>query len=135
MVKLSDQYDRESHRTGSMATDRKPICLEALLERCMNDAEFALALLAELESSAPVLVDRVAAEVERGAVMAVAESMHALKGATGIVAAKHLSELARQGELAGRRGDLSQVRKLMAPIHSELASCLSSLPELRRQLS
>lgn len=137
MVQFSDLDDGTSdgaNRALNSKPDGGAIHLEILLDRCMDDASFALALLAELETAAPALVDQLAEEISRGELNAVAESMHTLKGATGIVAAERLSELARQGEAAGREGDLDQVQALMSTIHSELAFCLESLPGLRQRL-
>ena len=101
----------------------------------MNDSSFALALLSELESSVPPLVDQILELVDRGETAAASELMHSLKGATAIIGAEGLSELARRGELAGHHGDLCQLKQLMPRIQSTLAACLEYLPELRCRLS
>lgn len=101
----------------------------------MRAPEFALALLTELENSAPELLALLADQVEAGDAEAATGSLHKLKGATGIVCANHLCELARSGEIAGRDGDNQRLKSLLPEIRKGWDECRAFLPTLRERLS
>lgn len=138
VITTHSERDPNSRGPDSPAKDAprgSPIGVESLLDRCMQDPGFALALLSELENSAPQLVELLAEQVQADDAAAAAESLHQLKGASGIVSADHLHELARRGEAAGREGNGQQLKTLLPKIRKGLDECLEFLPTLRDRLS
>ena len=111
-----------------------PIRMDLLLEQCLHQASFAEALLDEWEATAGDAVTRVSERVAAVDAEGATDALHAYKGAAGIVGATKLSELCRDGEEAGRRGDIGRIRSLLRAIRAETDACLSALPDLRRRL-
>lgn len=118
----------------NLCRSETPIRMDLLLEQCLHQASLAEALLGELEATAGDALARLSERVSAADVEGATEALHAYKGAAGIVGATKLSELCRDGEEAGRRGDIGRIRSLLASIRAETDACLSALPDLRRRL-
>lgn len=108
-----------------------PLLPGELLDRCMGNVGIAKLLLEKFEKQ--VVNDLL--EIERllaaKDVAQLAKTVHALKGASGAVAATHLHELARKVEEFAREGSIDKVILEHEALRSEIQRCVGYLPIAR----
>ncbi len=92
------------------------MAVEALLDRCMGDAETVTLILDEFESQAVADLAEIKRHVASGDCEGMARVAHALKGASGILSAGALSDIAFKLERMGRAGVLAERGPVADPI-------------------
>ncbi len=108
-----------------------PLAIDALLDRCMGDAATISLILGEFEKQAVADLAEIKRHLEGGDCEATARVAHALKGASGILAADTLSGIAFKIERMGRAGVLENEEQLLAELNEEVQRCLDYLPVAR----
>lgn len=102
-----------------------------LLERCLDNLEFALVLLDEFETTSESRLSgfRTAlAEQDRGAI---AFKAHALKGVVGILAADALKATCSRLEAAANAADWDKTRDLIQQLEQEMQEAIDFIPHIR----
>jgi PAS domain S-box-containing protein len=112
-----------------------PIDFDVLLERCMDNADFAASLLAELQGSGPRQLAELEQHIHAGAAAEAGCTAHSIKGAAGILGAEPLRAVAAEIEAAGKAGNLGQAASLLSQIQAEMRRCLDYLPDVRKRLA
>jgi Amt family ammonium transporter len=111
-----------------------PIDAESLMARCFGNVEFAESLLDELESTGVERLQEIQRYANEQNTVATADAAHALKGAAGILCAETVQKISAEIERRGRSSDVGDLESLVSDLASEMHRCLSSLPQLRKQL-
>jgi Amt family ammonium transporter len=112
-----------------------PLAVEAMLERCMGDSETVLLILNEFESQAIADLAEIKRHVANGDCEEIARVAHALKGASGILSAGALSDIAFKLERMGRAGVLAEGDQLLAQLNDEIRRCIDFLPTVRAAIT
>jgi PAS domain S-box-containing protein len=108
-----------------------PLVIEALLDRCMGNAETVSLILNEFEQQAVANLAELKQHVERGDCEETARVAHALKGASGVLSADALSGIAFNLERMGRAGALVDGEALLVQLDAEVRRCIDYLPTAR----
>lgn len=87
---------------------------DALIEKIGGDLELALELLQAYYEDAPVRLESLVRAVEGGDCEEASRLAHSLKGMSGVIRAREISELALSMEVSGRKGNMDAVRKSMS---------------------
>lgn len=128
------EVDSPSHALPPTIQDSNngtPIDVEVLMQRCMNDATFALSILDQFESSASQYMDQIMHSTASDDAQQVSMEAHALKGAAGMLAAEALRQVAFEIEQSGKAGEIGQIRQMIDDLEKELRRCLDYIPTAR----
>jgi signal transduction histidine kinase/CheY-like chemotaxis protein/HPt (histidine-containing phosphotransfer) domain-containing protein len=109
----------------------RPLDIDALLDRCMGNAQTARSILELFESEAVSDLEAIKQHVESGDCEATARVAHTLKGASGILSADALSDIAFKLERMGRAGVLAEADWLLSQLNVEVRRCIDYLPTAR----
>jgi diguanylate cyclase (GGDEF)-like protein len=102
--------------------DRPPVDLKAVLNRCGGDTEFANAVAERFHAQAAGQVDQILRALAQGNGEVLSRAAHSLKSMAAYMAADAASDLARQIEDLGGRGELAAVEPLVAKLRDEIES-------------
>ena len=108
--------------------DAAPIDIASLQDRCMGDRELMREVLAEFETTAADMRDRLSGAVAEGDVVGASRAAHALKGCAGNLSAGRLQSIASTIERAARAGDVDAARDEVAAMASEIARVIDFVP-------
>lgn len=108
-----------------------PIDAGRLLARCMGNRAFALAILAELETSGSQRVEAIARYAAQAQFKDAAEVAHSLRGAAAIISARALQGIATEIEMAGHSGETSLVVTKAEELRREWERCAAYIPVVR----
>jgi PAS domain S-box-containing protein len=111
-----------------------PFAIDALLDRCMGNAEMVSMILSEFEKQAADNLHDINRNLASGDCAAAARVAHALKGASGILAARTLSAIALELEQMGTKGSLQQAMPLLSQLNDEVLRCIAYLPAAREAM-
>ncbi len=117
------------------AKDSLPFAIEALLDRCMGNAETVTLILDEFEKQAVGDLEEINRNVAASDCEATARVAHALKGASGILSAIALSDVAFKVEKMGRSGVLADADQLLAQLKDKIQRCIAYLPSARAAMT
>jgi CheY-like chemotaxis protein/HPt (histidine-containing phosphotransfer) domain-containing protein len=120
----------ESNTTGPA-----PFEVDLLLERCMGQAQTVEMILNEFEKQAVADVEEMTRSMKRDDGDGLWRVAHALKGASGMLSAAALADLAYRLEQMGRAGTLNDADQLLAQLNQEVQRCVAYLPEAREIIS
>jgi PAS domain S-box-containing protein len=112
-----------------------PLAIDALLERCMGNAETVTSILDEFERQAVSDLAEIKGHVASGNCEGTARVAHTLKGASGILAADALSDVAFKLERMGRAGVLAEADELLTQLNDEVLRCIDYLPTARAAIA
>jgi Amt family ammonium transporter len=115
--------------------DTLPFAIEALLDRCMGNAETVTLILNEFEQQAVRDLEEIKRNLAGSDHEATARVAHALKGASGILSAATLSDIAFQLEQMGRSGVLTDADQLFDQLNNEVQRCIAYLPNARAAMA
>jgi PAS domain S-box-containing protein len=121
--------------TETEAKEIAPIDFDVLLERCMDNADFAASLLDELQGSGPRQLEQLERHIQAGDAAEAGVAAHSIKGAAGILGAEPLRAVAAEIEAAGKAGNLPQAASMLSQIQTEMRRCLEYLPDVRMRLA
>jgi HPt (histidine-containing phosphotransfer) domain-containing protein len=112
-----------------------PLAIDALLDRCMGNAETVTSILDEFERQAVSDLAEIKRHVASGNCEETARVAHTLKGASGILAADALSDVAFKLERMGRAGALGEADQLLTKLNDEARRCIDYLPTARAAIA
>jgi HPt (histidine-containing phosphotransfer) domain-containing protein len=112
-----------------------PLAIEDLLDRCMGDAATVSLILDEFEKQAATDLVELRRCVESGDCTGTARVAHGLKGASGILSARDLCDIAFELERMGRAGALVDEGKLLMRLTEEVRRCIDFLPTARAAIA
>ncbi len=119
----------------NQSNDRSPFAIEALLDRCMNNAETVVLILDEFEKQVVSDLEEINRNVASSDCEATARVAHALKGALGILSAAALTDIAFKVEKMGRSGVLTNADLLLNQLKDEVQRCIAFLPTVRTKMA
>jgi ammonium transporter, Amt family len=137
----ADQQPRPSSSSPALPEAMMPgrlppaLDLDLLLERCTRNAGAAQKLLDLFEKELRDDIEGIDRSVLAGDASGVARTLHALKGAAGVMAAHRLFEVASELEVFAREADLEKASAGMHRLREEARRCRESLPEVRRAVA
>ncbi len=111
-----------------------PIDINAFLQQCMGDSEFALRLLDSFTNSAADRIRELSGASDAAALRELAPMAHAIKGVSGIFVAQKLHELCRALEVAAVAGDLAGSRQLVGSLCDEIRRFTDYVSRIRNTL-
>jgi signal transduction histidine kinase/CheY-like chemotaxis protein/HPt (histidine-containing phosphotransfer) domain-containing protein len=103
---------------------------DALLARCLGDADLAERLLTKFQQRTPHDLVEIEASIDAGDLKKVASLAHALKGAAANLSAPALREVAARLETAERSTDLDRARACLGRLQTEWQRFLGQLPSV-----
>jgi Amt family ammonium transporter len=112
-----------------------PIAIDALLDRCMGDVGTVALIINEFERQAVENVEEIARHMGTGDGKETARVAHALKGASGILSASKLSDIAFKLERMGRSGAPTGADQLLTQLNDEVKRCIDYLPIARAAIA
>ncbi|NUQ63332.1 MAG: response regulator [Pirellulales bacterium] len=110
------------------------IAADKLLDRCMDDGDFACQLLEMFVERAPELLEKIEYGATHADLQLVAAAAHSLKGVAGNLSAESVQELSASIELAGKQGLLDRLGDLQDALRRETDRCLEEIPRLTASL-
>ena len=121
--------------TGSLAgvAPDFPFDTKELFDRCFGNVPFAESLVQSFQDDSEAHLARLSEQALRGDLDAAGETAHALRGISGIVAARRVHRVACEVEAASEAGQLEQTRLLIEALRQELRSCRDYLPLVRHE--
>jgi HPt (histidine-containing phosphotransfer) domain-containing protein len=108
-----------------------PLAMDVFFDRCMGNTETILAILDAFESEAISDLAELKLHAAAKDSDATARVAHALKGASGILSADMLSEIAFKLEKMGRTGVFADEDHLLTQLEVEVRRCIEFLPAVR----
>ncbi len=111
------------------------MAIDALLDRCMGDAATVRLILDEFEPQARGDLAEITRLAKCGDCAQMARVAHALKGASGMVSAEALADVALELERIGKAGVFSDQDQLLNQLDHEVRRCLDYLPTVRAALA
>jgi PAS domain S-box-containing protein len=115
--------------------ETSPLAIDELLDRCMGNAETVTSILDEFERQAVADLAEIKRHVESRDCEGTARVAHTLKGASGILSAAALSDVAFKLERMGRAGVLSEADQLLTQLNDEVQRCIDYLPTARAAIA
>ena len=109
-----------------------PIDFPSLVDRCLGNANFAMSLLEEFESTSLDRVEDLAAHAAQANLAAIGELAHSFKGVAGIISARTLQQLASQIEVSALADDIIGTLELVSQLRAEFHACQRFVTQLRR---
>ena len=107
----------------------------ALMDRVDGDIEFLEETIAMLNEDSPALLEQIQAAASAGDAAALVRSAHGLKGMLGNFCTEQVETTARELELRGREGRLSDIDADIVRVKDETARLIEALHQfLRTQL-
>jgi signal transduction histidine kinase/CheY-like chemotaxis protein/HPt (histidine-containing phosphotransfer) domain-containing protein len=113
------------------STETPPFDLDALLDRCMGNAETVGLILNAFEKQAAGDLESIKQSVANGDCEATRSTAHALKGASSMLTATTLAGVAYRLEQLGRSGSLAGAELLLEELSTEVHRVIESLPSAR----
>jgi len=101
--------------------------VEELMDRCLNDPDFATEMLRMFHQQADQLVQKVVRLVEAGTMEDAAKAAHSLKGTAGNLAAKRVHPIAAEMERLLRREQLSAAQDLLPVLQTACNEALQAV--------
>jgi HPt (histidine-containing phosphotransfer) domain-containing protein len=111
------------------------LAIDAVLKRCMGDTVTVLAILNEFEQQAAANLLEIKRDLERRDCEGLARVAHALKGASGVLSADAITEIAFKLERMGRTGVFADEDRLLTQLNDEIQRYLNYLPTARAAIS
>ena len=108
-----------------------PMDLDALLVRCMGDADFRDRLLRTMPAQVSGAVSRIGEAVASGNATRLAREAHGLKGTAANLSAAGVQRMAAELELLGTAGRLGDAEKRLAELRSEVEKCIAFIRDTR----
>jgi two-component system, sensor histidine kinase and response regulator len=112
-----------------------PIEVDTLLDRWMGDVAMVALVLDEFERQAISDLNEIKRLVARSDCEGTARVAHGLKGASAVLSARALSDIAFKLERMGRTGELGDGNKLLTQLNDEVRRCIDYLPQLRETIA
>jgi two-component system sensor histidine kinase/response regulator len=106
------------------AAQEKPMDLDALLVRCMGDAEFRGKLLAKFPDQVTGCLQKINEALAAKDATGLARAAHGLKGTAANLSAPAVQRVAAEIESLGKAGSLSEAERLIEGLRTEVARCL-----------
>ena len=116
-------------------TAQPPFALDEVLDRCMGSAGTVLLVMDEFEKQLTVDLETISRAVASGDCEATKLTAHALKGASGMLSAASLENVAFKIEQLARGGLLDGTESLLPELTTEIERLLSYLPAARAELA
>ena len=107
-----------------------PFDLEALLVRCMGDAEFRTKLLSKFPQQALMNLQQIAQSLASGDAKQVSRAAHGLKGTAANLSAPAVQRLAADIEKLGASGSLENAERLLTQLKMEVERCVTAIQQL-----
>lgn len=111
---------------------RDPMNSAALFESCMNDANLVAMLLDRFEKQLINDMTSIDNAIAAQNSAQLAHTAHALKGASAVLTAYTLRDLAAQIEDAARHHAIGEAAACAEQLRDEIDRCMAYLPECRR---
>lgn len=108
---------------------------QQLLERSMNNLDFAQELLADFGANLIGGIEKITHSFKIGDSEATTNAAHSLKGAAGIVGAETIQCIASSIESTGRPGGGKEMPSLLRQLNAEACRLYDELPEIRSKLA
>ena len=112
-----------------------PVATDALLDRCMGDTATVALILDEFEIQVVADLAELTRLVGSGDCAGTARVAHALKGASGILSASSLADIAFKLEQKGRAGAIAGEEPLLTQLNDEVRRCIDYLPTVRAAIA
>ena len=106
------------------AVAEKPMDLDALLVRCMGDAEFRGRLLARFPDQVTDCLQKINDALSAKDATGLARAAHGLKGTAANLSAPAVQRVAAEIESLGKAGSLSEAQRLIESLRTEVDRCL-----------
>ncbi len=110
-----------------------PIDRDRLLERCMNNVDFALTLLDAFEATSPARLAAFDAALAEHDCAAIASEAHGFKGVVSVLAGNALRQICLNLETATKDADWNQTRDLVQQLRHEVQRLIDFIPNIRAQ--
>ena len=122
--------------TGSVVSSETiPMSVDSLLDRCMGNAAAAVSILDEFEREAIDDLAHIKQRIEAADCVGLAKVAHSLKGASSILSADALTDIAFKLEQVGQSGVLVQQDHLLSQLNNEIQRCVDYLPAARTAIA
>ncbi len=118
-----------SHR--ALELHAPPIDRDRLLERCLDNVDFALDLLEAFESTCPARLAAFDAALAERNHDAIADETHKFKGVVSILGGNTLMRIFLNMEAATKDADWNQTRDLIQQLHHEVRRTIDFIPNIR----
>jgi PAS domain S-box-containing protein len=103
----------------------RPMDLDALLVRCMGDAEFRGRLLAKFPDQVTGCLQKINEALSARDATSLARAAHGLKGTAANLSAPAVQRVAAEIEALGKAGSLSEAERLIETLRTEVDRCLA----------
>jgi HPt (histidine-containing phosphotransfer) domain-containing protein len=101
-----------------------PMDLDALLVRCMGDAEFRSRLLAKFPEQVNGCLQKINDALTAQDASGLARAAHGLKGTAANLSAPAVQRAAAEIEAVGKAGSFSEAERLVETLRAEVARCI-----------
>ena len=118
-----------SHRVSEQPAP--PIDRDRLLERCLNNLDFALTLLDAFETTSPARLAAFDAALAEHDHAAIAAEAHGFKGVVGVLTGNALMQICSHLEAAAMDADWNRTRDLIQQLHHETQRMIDFIPNIR----
>ena len=108
-----------------------PIDRDRLLERCLNNWDFALTLLDAFETTSPARLAAFDAALAEHDHAAIASAAHGFKGVVGVLGGNAMTQICLNLESASKDADWNQTRELIPQLHCEVRRMIDFIPNIR----
>ncbi len=113
----------------------KPIDVNAMLKRCMNNHKIVLLMLEKFREQAQGDLETLRIAIPAGDSHRVFEVAHALKGAARLLSAERVCDVAMKLESMGRSANLESAGVQLQSLETEVRACLDYIPTAIRDVS
>ena len=104
-----------------------PFDLDALLIRCMGDADFRDRLLTKFPEQADLGLRRISDALKANDATQLARAAHGLKGTAANLSASAVQQIAARIEALGHAGTLNEVERLVTELRAQVERCIGAI--------
>jgi CheY-like chemotaxis protein/HPt (histidine-containing phosphotransfer) domain-containing protein len=115
---------QEKPATCPAQASENPMDLDALLIRCMGDAEFRARLLAKFPEQVTSCLQKITEALSSQDAIGLAQAAHGLKGTAANLSAPSVQRVAAEIEALGKAGSLSEAERVVEALRAEVARCV-----------
>jgi HPt (histidine-containing phosphotransfer) domain-containing protein len=109
------------------------INLPALIERCLGNISFSIAMLEQFESTGLECTDSISRAASHGNWSELAQATHTLTGVAGTLGAEQLCRISQELNSVAHEESVSQAAALAQRLQIEMQRCLREIPLIRKE--
>jgi two-component system sensor histidine kinase/response regulator len=121
--------DKPGPEAAAGRSEASPIDVDALLNRCIGNADLACTLLDKFQSQVEGMVRELAETARGGDSKSFARLSHTLKGTAASLAAENIRRVAFEMEQLGKQQDLEKAAGELDRLRREVDACLAYVPQ------